>query len=96
MATNAGFRLALQEEGKVVSAAQASRRGFRHHLGGGRYLSMILAVKNSDTVIIRKLVITFECDTIIISIVPAEEGNNELLLPWSFLETGSDGGCYRL
>lgn len=33
----------------------------------------------------RKLVITSECDTIIVSIAPKEEGNNELLLPWRFL-----------
>lgn len=46
--------------------------------------------------LIRKLGITFECDTITISIAPAEEGNNELLVPWHFLETVSASGCYRL
>ena len=57
---------------------------------------MTLAVRKSSTVIIRKLVITFACDTIVVSIAPAEEGDNELLLPRSFLETVSDSGCYRL
>lgn len=39
----------------------------------------------SGTVIARKLVIASQCDTIIVSIAPKEEGNDELLLPWRFL-----------
>lgn len=56
---------------------------------------MTSPVRKSGTVIIRKLGITFECDTMTVSIAPAEEGN-ELLVPWHFLETVSASGCYRL
>lgn len=59
-----------------MSAAQAFRKGFRHHLGGGTCLSLTSPVKEFGTLIKRKLVITFECDIKIVSIGPAEEGNN--------------------
>lgn len=83
-------------EGRVASAAQAFRKGFRHHLGGGRCLSLTSPVKKSDTVIISKLVITFECDTMIVSFAPAEEGNNELQSPgvfWKPSVTVAARGC---